>query len=396
MCDTVVVISDEAVLFAKNSDRDANEAQALEWHAAADHAVGTRVAATHLEIPQVPHTHATVLSRPWWMFGAEMGANEFGVVIGNEAVYTTEKDEGPALLGMDLVRLGLERAASASAAVEVIVSLLERHGQGGACSRERPTLRYHNSFLVADRAEAHVIETAGRHVATERVTRGVRAISNGLTISGFAEQFAQPTKGRVNGCAVRRAFSESGAGTDPTVRGLMALMRDHGAEVPQWSPVHGSLRAPCVHAGGVVASSQTVASLVARLGDAPQLWATATSAPCTSVFKPVAVGDPVDVGPSPFDQFDPASLWWRHETLHRSMLRDYAQSVPTFARERDELERGWALDAPSSAEAFKIADELDERWRARWTPPLADRRPQYVAWRWAALDTAAGVTSSTL
>ena len=34
-----------------------------------------------------------------------MGANDAGVVIGNEAVWTVEPEDGPpALLGMDLVR----------------------------------------------------------------------------------------------------------------------------------------------------------------------------------------------------------------------------------------------------------------------------------------------------
>lgn len=50
-------------------------------------------------------THAVILSRPSWLWGAEMGANEHGVCIGNEAVWTKEPvGEGEALLGMDLLR----------------------------------------------------------------------------------------------------------------------------------------------------------------------------------------------------------------------------------------------------------------------------------------------------
>ncbi len=141
MCDSMVTITDDGVLFAKNSDRDPNEAQPLEWVPAADHDPDDRVVCTWIDLPQVGHTFAVLLSRPWWMWGAEMGANEHGVVIGNEAVFTRAEPGGKALLGMDLLRLALERADTAERAVSVMVELLERHGQGGPCSYERRRLQ---------------------------------------------------------------------------------------------------------------------------------------------------------------------------------------------------------------------------------------------------------------
>ena len=62
---------------------------------------------TYIEIPQAPKTLAVILSKPAWMWGAEIGANEAGVCIGNEAVrtqLTQEDDKTERLLGMDLVR----------------------------------------------------------------------------------------------------------------------------------------------------------------------------------------------------------------------------------------------------------------------------------------------------
>ena len=62
---------------------------------------------TYIEIDQAPKTHAVILSKPAWMWGAEMGANEHGVCIGNEAVWTklnSDDDLTERLLGMDMVR----------------------------------------------------------------------------------------------------------------------------------------------------------------------------------------------------------------------------------------------------------------------------------------------------
>ena len=82
--------------------------------------------------------------------------------------------------GMDLLRLGLERARTALEGVEVITRLLEEYGQGGQCSDLVKDFSYHNSFLIADPGSAWVLETAGKLWVAERVETGCRNISNCL------------------------------------------------------------------------------------------------------------------------------------------------------------------------------------------------------------------------
>jgi len=401
MCDTMVRLTDDGPLFAKNSDRDANEAQLLEWMPATRHEAGNPLRCTWIEIPQVADTAAIVISRPWWMWGAEMGANEHGVVIGNEAVFTRGPKREPALLGMDLLRLALERSHDAAGAVSVIVDLLERHGQGGPCSHERPGFTYDNSFLVADPSGAIVLETAGRQWASEEVRAAGRSISNGLTIAGFAERYSQRLRTAVSGCRARRARTEAAAERAVGPAELMTALRDHGGPVgagPHWSIVNGSLSAPCVHAGGLIAGSQTTASLVADLRASPLYWATATSAPCTSLFKPVRVDEPVDLGPPVENHYPEAGLCWRHERRPRAVLRDLAGLLPRYREARDATEADWLTDPPSSVEAFAAADELERAWLAELEPvarAVADRRPGFVRRKWRHLNSAAGISLGT-
>ena len=73
-----------------------------------------------------------ILSKPSWIWGAEIGVNEFGLCVGNESVFSKEMNvEEKALVGMDIVRLVLERAATASEAVDVLGQIMEEYGQGG-------------------------------------------------------------------------------------------------------------------------------------------------------------------------------------------------------------------------------------------------------------------------
>ena len=390
----MVHVTNDGVLFAKNSDRDANEAQILEWRPARQHDFGDVVECTYISIPQAAQTYATLLSRPWWMFGAEMGANEHGVVVGNEAVFTREPDGAPALLGMDLVRLVLERSASVDEAAEVLISLLEQFGQGGPCSRERPTATYHNSFLLADSNHAIVVETSGAHWASETVSSGARSISNGLTIPAFAAQFSRRAKSAAVSCAVRQQRTQQAAQRSVGPLDMMAALRDHGHRIgPTWSPLYGSMRAPCVRAGGLVTSSQTTSSLVADLRNDPVMWVTGTAAPCTSIFKPTRVSEPVDLGATPTNTCDESSLWWRHEQVHRALSYNFEDNLRSIANERDELERRWTIELPNSSRAFQVAQDTEQRWLESASVQV-DHRPRYVRSRWKSLNEQAELAIS--
>ena len=386
VCDTMVVVDGDRVLFAKNSDRDPNEAQLLDWQPRRSYPTGVRVACTWIEIDQVAETNAVLLSRPYWMFGAEMGANEHGVAIGNEAVFTHAPTQKLGLTGMDLLRLALERAANAEEAVATIIELLGRHGQGGGCGHEHRGLTYDNSFIVADRREAFVVETAGRESAVERVTNGARSISNGLTIVEFAKGRSQRIRPHFARSRDRQAFTQECASRASSVGDLMAALRNHGTggAQPHYSLATGAMGAPCMHGGGLIASSQTTASWVAMLApDRIEHWVTATAAPCTGLFKPVSIDDPLDLGPSPNDHFDQRCLWWRHELLHRRCLADPARLLPLVSAERDEVEARWLTNPPLPSAAFAEADLLLDRWTAAvWGEDVVDTRPRWVRRYW--------------
>jgi len=384
MCDTIAIVRPGLVLFAKNSDRDPNEAQALDWVPRQSHAPGSTVRCTWIEIPQARETFAVLLSRPFWMWGAEIGANEHGVVIGNEAVFTRQPYARIGLTGMDLLRLALERAPSAAKACDLIRELLGTHGQGGGCGHENRSFTYHNSFIVADPNEAFVLETAGRESAIERIT-GARTISNGLTIPGFAEKHSDWLKTKVSACRLRQARTTSRASSASTLRDLAALLSDHGDQVaPTYHWTNGGMNFPCMHAGGRLAASQTTASWIAALRpDKIEHWVTATAAPCTSLLKPVTLEHPISLGPWPTDQFDPDVFWWRHEILHRLVMRNPEAGFRVMNSERLQLQSDWFQQGVGSEEAFAIADRNRENWiNTIERLGLPDSRPGWLRRYW--------------
>ena len=389
MCDTICLLTPAGALLAKNSDRPAGEVQLPEVHGR--RAGGGRLHTQYLEIPDTGACRV-LLSRPDWLWGAEHGLNEHGVAIGNEKVDTVSgvSTASPALIGMDLVRLGLERADSADAAVDVMVGLLERHGQGGIGDRTFQQA-YDSSFLVADASSAWVLETAGRSWAAEPVPAGgSAAISNRLGIrrdwtrasddvvpgSDF-DAWRDPgvdtayADGRLS--ASRRFLADVGSasasGSEPlatVARRTVAHLRDHGTgpwgmpgeprrsatAVPP--PAHvdadGTGISVCMHISGLMATTASMIAVMPTPDDAPLRCWLALGSPCVSVYVPR-----LGLGELPSGPAD--GRLWRLTAALRDRVEADGEYLLVL---RDRLDR---LEDDLWEEADELAlDDQPDRW----------------------------------
>lgn len=422
MCDTFValpsVTRDGSMIFGKNSDREVSELQLLEYYPECRHDPGELEECTYISIPQVEETLPVFLSRPFWMWGAEIGANSKGVVIGNEAVWTRmpiQKEGG--LTGMDLLRLALERRSTARGALDTITELLEKYGQGGNCGYRNKGFYYHNSFLIADSKEAWVLETAGKLWAAKKV-EDYYAISNGLTIGSdfdlmhedliynalergwvkkksdfhFANCYSDKFYTTFSACKTRQGRSHQlMRHKSYSVTDAFAHLRDHGA--PSYRPdTHLLMNHVCAHAGASPArqAAQTTASFVAHIApDLHTYWATASASPCTSVFKPIWFGE--DPLPTSFvgenvENYDDDIFWWHHEELHRQILRDFQHRIELVRREFDVLEKRWLKEVDSvkkkdratlTAEAFNLEREIADALVAMLETETIQVKPRF-------------------
>jgi dipeptidase len=272
MCDTFYVAPSAAegggAWFAKNSDRNPDEPQTLCLFPRA----GGR-------------SFATLLSKPSWMEGGEMGVNETGVAIGNEAVFPRSKPRKDGVLGMDILRAALEGSASAVEARDFI---------------------YANSFIAADRKEAYIIETAGRRWAWRRAAP-FAAISNAYSIEGDYEGldaataaekpaswraavenrfYLRFTKGEARRAEIMGILGKAA----PAIgfEAVLSALRSHGHS----GRPSRLMSSPCLHEAGFPVKSTTTASLVVEYlpAGAPAeavIWFTGRPHPCSSVFVPL-------------------------------------------------------------------------------------------------------------
>jgi secernin len=397
MCDSLVAVAAETsagvALFAKNSDRKPGECQPLLQFPEMMHPPRSVLRCTHLEIPQVAETYRVLGHSPWWVWGFEHGVNEHGLAIGNHTVFSNEAiEERPGLIGMDLVRLGLERGRDAREALEVIAALIETHGQGGPALAPGAT-GYHNAFLLADPREAWLLETSNRRWAARRVRLG--SASNHLSLgsdweigSRDLEAFARGEgwwrgAGRIDVASAYRnrnvppqisegrkrraeALLRAGRGRHD-LESMQRVLRDHLDGGVSWhpgaTPAEERFFTLCAHSAPV---HETTASLVAPLPaerSAPWPVWVSFGTPCTGLFVPVYIDGVLPAslacgGDEPAED----SAWWTLKRLQDAAARDPIRHTPV-------LREGWApveewieaerLRAESSARRAAAAGDRD-------------------------------------
>jgi secernin len=336
------------------------------------------------------------------------------VAIGNEALFTrdlarnqhaarTGASPEPGILGMELLRLGLERGRTAAEAMEVMTALLERHGQWGAGvpGRSAADGAYDNSYLIADRREAWVLETSGHRWIAAQVRGASWSVSNQATIRGewdrasddiadhareagwwregadgpfdFAAAYTDPQVPlQVSHIRLQRSRqllrdAVQGAGVD--VDAARSVLRDHlegtFLEGPYFNAARPDFMTLCMHShpsGFTWGNTASSAVFVLPEGDRPPhlWWAAAT--PCTSVYVPVFVeGLPDVLGRTGAD-----SYWWTFQRLLDAAKGDalgsaFPERQPQIRAVFDPLESAWRAELEEVLEGAADAGAFTRR-----------------------------------
>ena len=427
MCDTLValpsVTRSKNVIFAKSADCEVNEANAVVRIPHQKHVKGESVRITHLVIPQAEETYEMILTKAFWTYGCEVGINEYGLAMGEEAVFTTQMAEASdGIIGPDLMRLALERTRTCKEAIDLMTALLEKYGQGGSAEMKGNS-HFDSSFLMADTREAFILETAGRKWAARQI-QDLDSISNMLGITtdwqrssesaalgslDWARTFALPEYPPNLGSPTRQSITCASlevARGQITSQTIFNIMRHHGDGYhPATAETHRNV---CIHAGPQENRWwQADGVMITEVGpDDMLIWLTGTSGNCVSIFKPVFLGMELpDIGPVPTEHFDPRSLWWKHELLHRRAMADFDNLVPEIRRDFDALEAEFLAESESvrrgtSEEkrdfmeyAFQRAMNATNAWiaRLRKRTDLKFLDPAYRG-MWQKLNAEAGLT----
>ena len=386
--------ADGRTLFGHNSTRVVGAAQSLLRVDGRSFALGEDINTCHVELPQARQTFTVLANRSNGEWGYQHGINEQGVAAGSTAIFSRVESAQPGLSGPDLVRLVLERSASALQAVDVATDLIARFGQGGSADGAFRD----SALLIADPREAYLLAAAGSHWAVQEVG-AVRAVTN---VCHLRQDWDRVSRGLADLVLERGWWPEDGskidfegtvsAGGPPSSAGLrrwrhatLLLEEQHGhidghflrrlfsdhyegcldeADPCDPDPRDNTL---CRHAADGD-PLETALSLIADLGRedeaAPLTW-WAFGPPCQSVYFPVVFEGELPVefaaeGPGAID-----SVWRRMLRLNRDVARSpgrrqgMCEAMSALQARFDQS----TLDYLDEASAMRKRGERDERHR---------------------------------
>jgi secernin len=433
MCDTWVAMSDATsagnVMMGKNSDRPIFDCQPLVFYPRKKWPIGSKVKLEYIELPQVGATYTTLGASPYWCWGYEEGINEYSLVIGNEAVFTKTsrelaeaykagKNPGLGLLGMNLVRLALERSKTAGQAVELMGSLIETYGQFGSAipMKSHAEGGYDNSFIIADPNEAWILEAVGKRWTARYVGERYASISNELGVRtewdlgspdvenyaiekgwwprdkkdffDFTQAYIDEKVPRQGSCAramrSQQLLSEKCGRV--TVPWMMRIARDHYEgtllESPYFDAADPAFQSICMHVSPAGFTwGNTASSCIAVLPKSPQelpvFWWT-PGPPCNGCYVPFFIHGtklPESVSnagrfgrkvvPPPEaeeDKFSRGSYWWLFRRLMDKTKGDAIKSLPGYYKSRNPIVRAQfdAIEMEIEAELSGVLEKAIE------------------------------------
>ena len=451
-CDTFAVVGEAGggtTLVGKNSDRPVRECQVLRRHPARNGSDRLRLA--YVELPDVPEPLPHVGSSPYWCWGHEMGVNVHGVTIGNEALFTRDWAAGvaacadgagpePGILGMELLRLGLERSDTAEAAVSVITDLLSSTGNGvpawsartgrtrrtttPSWSRTPPRSSYWRrpvgtgpcagssrdpSPSPTNRRSDRTGRRSCRPCRSEPRRKGGRAPPDGSTSPPPSPTRPRHCRCHTSGCSGPGNSSQSpstgrsgfpGGPEDP----FRPLRRTFLAG-PAFNPARPDFHTLCMHGHpSGFTWGNTAASMVTQIpaGGQPLMWWNAVT-PCTGIYIPVsavggalpttlgAAGAADGTGPNPelaeVDQPLEGSYWWTFQELLEAVAGDnlgehYEERQPIVRAKLDRLQDEFVAEADTligNRARPEDWDALTARCVERATGPRANSWPASLA-----------------
>lgn len=351
MCDTLVIRKDKKspFIFGKNSDRHPQEIQLVQY---VEPFEGLKEK-THIDyqkeydIIRYPllqfysknfeNKYKALISRPAWMYGCEMGINEKGLVIGNEALFSLKGTSKEGILGMDILRLALHNCSDSKSALTFISDFINEYGQGGNGSFIG-SLYYNNSFLITDSKESYLLESVKNRYVAKKI-ENAQTISNSYTITddyNFGDEKSLETKinfKKKYESKIHTLFSQGNyrqnlsstllEAADGSFESVVSTLRYNRSQNLDFDR---SMRSICIDSNFLVTSKTTNSMVVEYVLEQPIVYFTAAPFPILSPYYPFRVREE-DFSNSPFNNITFSYEFAKKQIEKHNLIRNASKDA---------------------------------------------------------------------